>query len=102
MLIDSGASRCIFHADVGRGVGFDIEKGEQEQTTGISGEPTTIYIHNVGLHVGADIIRIKAGFCSALPLAGLLGRRGFLDHFKVTLDASTYPPGFDVERIHRV
>jgi len=40
VLIDSGASRCIFHADVGRGVGFDIEKGEQEQATGISGEPT--------------------------------------------------------------
>lgn len=35
-VIDSGASRCMFNADIGRFIGLDIEAGRLEQTVGIS------------------------------------------------------------------
>ncbi len=101
-LIDSGASRCIFHASIGKAVGFDVEKGEKEETIGISGQASTIYLHRVSLHVAAQIITIRAGFSYEIPLAGALGRMGFFDNFKVILDPSTNPPCFELERIARI
>ncbi|MHB8539439.1 MAG: aspartyl protease family protein [Candidatus Acidiferrales bacterium] len=100
-LIDTGASRCIFHAQIGEAVGFDVRKGHEEQTVGVSGKPTIVYLHTVNLYVGTGIVVLKAGFCYELPLAALLGRRGFLENFKFTFDPSGNPPMFDLERINR-
>jgi hypothetical protein len=101
-LIDSGASRCIFHAGLGKGVGFNIEKGEVEETYGISGKPTLLYLHKISLYVAGHIITIIDGFSYDIPLAAVLGRRGFFDNFKVAFDASTNPLTFDLERIHKI
>ena len=101
-LIDSGATRCIFHASIGEGIGFDVESGEEQQTVGISGNPSTIWLHPVSLYLPGNIITIKAGFSYELPLAGLLGRLGFFDNYKITFDCSTDPPGFELERIVRI
>jgi hypothetical protein len=30
-----------------------------------------------------------------------LGRVGFFEHFKITFDPSSNPPGFDLERIYK-
>lgn len=101
-LIDSGAAICIFHSSIGESIGLNITKGEEDTTTGVSGKPTTIYLHNIALYVpGGNLIKIKAGFTAELPLAGLLGRTGFFEHFKVTFDPSNNLPGFEIERIHR-
>jgi hypothetical protein len=100
-LIDTGASRCIFHAQIGESLGFDVRKGKEEQTQGVSGQPTMLYVHPVSIYVPGGILAIQAGFCYELPIAGLLGRRGFLEHFKFTLDPSTNPPEFELERILR-
>jgi hypothetical protein len=101
-LIDSGASRCIFHAGIGEAVGFDVTKGIEEDTIGVDGKPSRIYLHKVSLYVAAQIITIRAGFSYELPLAGVLGRLGFFENFKITFDASTAPPFFELERIVRV
>jgi hypothetical protein len=100
-LIDSGASRCLFHAQIGRSLGYDIERGVEELTMGVSGKTTRLYLHKVSIHALDGIIPIVAGFCDDLPLAGLLGRRGFLDHFKFTFDHSSNPPQFELTRIYR-
>jgi hypothetical protein len=100
-VIDSGASICLFHASIGRGIGINIEKGEPDKTMGISGVATDIFVHTVSLHVLGSMFKIKAGFSDDLPLAGLLGRLGFFEHFKITFDSSNNPPGFDLERIYR-
>jgi hypothetical protein len=101
-IIDSGAARCIFHSSIGQAIGIRIEKGEQEDTTGITGVPTKTYLHDVALHVpGGHVFRIRVGFMDQLPVAGILGRLEFFEHFKVTFDPSTNPPGFDLERIYR-
>src|SRR5207245_11255333 len=100
-LIDSGCAICMFHSSIGQSIGLNISKGEEDYTTGVSGKPTKIYLHNVSLYVPGHIIKIRAGFSEALPLAGLLGRNGFFEHFKITFDPSNNPPGFDLERIYR-
>lgn len=100
-LIDSGATYCIFHHDIGKAVGFDIEKGEKEETVGVSGKPSVIYLHNISLFVLGGMIRIRGAFSREIPVAGVLGRKGFFEHFKITFDPSTEPPGFELERIYR-
>lgn len=100
-MIDTGASRSIFHAQIGRRIGFNIEKGEEETTYGVSGKATKLYLHPVSIYVASTIITVTAGFCDDLPLGGLLGRRGFLDHFIFTYDSSSHPPQFELTRISR-
>jgi hypothetical protein len=100
-LIDSGASNCIFHTSVGRAIGLDIENGEKQETTGISGVPTIMHVHHVSLYVCGHILKIRAGFTDQLPLAGILGRTGFFEHFKVLFDPSSNPPGVDIERVYK-
>jgi hypothetical protein len=100
-MIDSGASRCIFHAQIGRSLGFNIEKGEEEETIGVSGQLTKMYLHTVSIYVMGAIIPVTAGFCDEIPLAGLLGRRGFFENFKFTFDSSSNPPQFELTRIVR-
>lgn len=81
-VIDSGATRCMFHADIGRHIGLDIQKGDQEKTQGIGGSEDT-WIHPVRLYVPGGPIDIYAAFKEGLPVAGLLGMTGFFDHFTV-------------------
>ncbi len=100
-VIDSGASLCLFHSSIGHSIGLRIDKGEEDETTGVSGVPTKIYRHTIHLHVLGNMFKIRAGFADQLPLAGLLGRVGFFEHFKITFDPSSNPPGFDLERIYR-
>jgi hypothetical protein len=100
-MIDTGASRCIFHAQIGESVGFDVRKGIEENTIGVSGLQTRLYVHEVAVYTVSGIIKIRAGFSYELPLAGLLGRRGFLSEFKFTLDPSTNPPQFELEKYAR-
>lgn len=83
-------------------MGLDVENGEEEETVGISGKPSPIWLHRVSLYVAANIVSVKAGFSYEIPLAGVLGRLGFFDNYKITFDCSTTPPGFDLERIIRI
>jgi hypothetical protein len=101
-LIDSGAGDTIFLADIGRSIGIKVEKGVKSVVTGIvPGAHLDVYFHDVGLYVGAGIVRIRAGFADGLSIGAILGRRGFFEHFIVTFDPSANPPGFDLERIAR-
>jgi hypothetical protein len=100
-MIDTGASRCLFHADIGQSLGFNVTAGKQEDTIGVSGKLSKVYLHRISMHIGGGIETILAGFIYDLPVAGLLGRRGFLQNFKFTYDASTIPPHFDVSKIFR-
>jgi len=81
--IDSGASRCLFHASIF--IGLDIEKGQVEETFGISG-PARQYLHEIALYIPGGVVTIHAGFSDDLPLAGLLGMNGFFEYFTVTFD----------------
>ena len=60
-VIDSGASRCVFHASIGRAHGLDIEKGAVEETLGIAG-PSRTHIHEISLYAPGGPVTIRAGF----------------------------------------
>ena len=96
--IDSGASRCIFHASIGEFIGLEIDKGPEEQTMGIAG-PTATYLHDIHLYAPGGIIEIRAGFSKDLPLAGVLGMKGFFEHFRILFD----PAGqcCELERVYQ-
>ncbi len=96
--IDSGASRCMFHASIGRFIGLDIEKGEIEDTAGITGDART-YLHAITLYVPGGPVIIRATFSEELPTAGLLGMNGFFEYFNIAFD----PVGkwCELERIYQ-
>ncbi len=85
-IIDSGASRCIFHSGIAEFLGIEIQSGDCEITNGIGGEED-VWIHPVTLYIPGGPVKIRAGFKDNLPLAGLLGMSGFFDHFNVTFES---------------
>jgi hypothetical protein len=85
-IIDSGATRCIFHAGIAEFLGIDVRSGDCELTNGIGGEEE-VWIHPVTLYIPRGPVHIRAGFKENLPLAGLLGMSGFFDHFNVTFES---------------
>lgn len=86
-VIDSGASRCIFHTDIATYLGIDWAHCPIEVTNGIGGQENT-YLSDVQLYIPGGFVVIKAGFKEKLPIAGLLGMSGFFEHFNVTFDAA--------------
>ena len=86
-LIDSGATRCLFHAGFAEAIGIDLRAGEVEILNGIGG-PETTWLHDITLHVYGGPLSIRAGFKESLPLAGLLGMNGFFEHFNVAFEGA--------------
>jgi hypothetical protein len=97
--IDSGASRCLFHSSIGEAIGLDINAGRIEETIGVSGKKSRIYLHDICLHAPGGPIVIHAGFSDGLPCAGLLGMDGFFQHFRVVLDPIANE--CQLERVHK-
>ena len=103
-LIDSGATNCLFHADIARAVGiFDVSTGRRSTTGGVvSGASMHLYAHEINLHIGPDIFAITGYFSDRLPVACLLGRNGFFDKYIVTFDPTESNPGIELTRVHRI
>ncbi len=83
-----GADICIFHADVGRAIGLDIEKGERFQMGGVTGAEQTGYIHKVTLTISNISYQTKVGFTDNMRdgAYGMVGEKGFFDRFAVKFD----------------
>jgi hypothetical protein len=98
VLIDSGASRCLFQSEFAAYLGIDLTKCPTESTMGIGGIES-IYLHDAILHVPGGPVTAKVGFKRHLPVAGLLGMTGFFEHFRIVFDG----PGkyCELERIHQ-
>ena len=101
-ILDSGCADTLFHSSIGESIGIDIKSGIRYELAGIAkGTKISAHFHDVDLHADAHIIRIRAGFSDKLPIAGILGRRGFFEHFIVRFDPTFTPPGFEIERVGR-
>jgi hypothetical protein len=57
-IIDSGATRCLFHSDIGRHLGIDLSSGVREITNGIGG-PEEVWLHDVNLYTPAAWCKSK-------------------------------------------
>ena len=85
-LIDSGADLCLFHASIGRSLGIDVENGRLELFKSLGPDTIPCYVHTVSLGLkGESNVDIEVGFMMSDFLAdgGLLGQKGFFDHFQV-------------------
>lgn len=86
-IIDSGATRCMFHADFDRHLSIDLAKCPTMVSQGIDG-PTMVYHHDITLYIPGGPVQITAGFKEKLPVAGLLGMMGFFNHFRMVFDSA--------------
>lgn len=101
-IVDSGSAVCLFHADIGKPLGLKLKEGEEASLGGVvGGSRGKVYYHQIKLKVLSDIIPITAGFSETLSVAAILGRHGFFEHFTVSFDPCSHPPGLRIERVHR-
>ena len=101
-VVDSGSAVCLFHAQIGQQLGLKLKEGDHDKLGGVVGAAMgDVWYHEIRLKVMADTIPIVAGFSEQLSVAAILCRHGFFEHFTVTFDPSSTPPGFSIERVHR-
>ena len=88
VLVDSGADFCIFKAEIGEILGYDIKSGEPFSYRGISGAKSIGYEHNVWIAVKNVWISARVVFSYDIPKGGhqVVGQAGFFDQFKVNFD----------------
>ena len=89
-LVDSGADLCLFHSDIGRMLGVEIEAAPELAFQGISGKKEVAYLHRVDLVVrGLSSITLEVGFTGSMAVGtGLLGQRGFFEQFQINFELS--------------
>src|SRR6266508_1710726 len=80
-LVDSGADLCLFHSDIGKLIGIDVEAGPELGFEGVSGARATAHLHTISLTVrGMNSIDLDAGFTDSMAVGtGLLGQQGFFE-----------------------
>jgi len=88
----------MFHSDIGRFLGLNIESGEKESTQGIGGL-SDVYLHDIVLFIPGGPVTIKAAFKENLPIAALLGMNGFFEHFIITFNQNALV--CEIERLHQ-
>lgn len=49
--IDTGASYCLFHADVAEVLGIKLEEGQKEEMTLGDGDILEVYVHNFTISI---------------------------------------------------
>ena len=90
MLVDSGADNCILDRDVAEFLGINIYDGAYVKTGGIGESADIYYFNEIYINVGGEEIKTRCGFKNGYLMngliAGVLGRQGFFEHFKVCID----------------
>jgi hypothetical protein len=86
-VVDSGASQCVFNAEFARALGLDLTAGSRVVIQGIGGA-TDGWVHKVCIHYPGDDqpVTTDAAFRDGIKYGGLLGMKGFFEHFIVTFD----------------
>jgi len=100
-VVDSGSALCLFHANFLKPFGIRLEDGIEHSIGGIGKQiRIPIFYHDVRLLFGVDrVFGMRAGFSEELAVAGILGRHGFFDSFRITFDHSEHPPSVEVEKL---
>ena len=99
-IVDTGATYSLFQAEVGDAIGLDVERGRLEETRVSNGETMQFFVHQVRVWFGEYHVDLEAGFGEEVDFP-VLGRVGFFDHFKITFDNGSSPPGFEILPINR-
>jgi len=85
--IDTGASSCLFPADVAEILGLDLEKGEVKKMILGDGNTLTVYIHTLSVSLAGKEFAAPIGFSKGLGINfAIIGRKGIFNHFVVCFD----------------
>lgn len=86
VLVDSGASACVFHAGIGEVIDIDIKTGKEFPLRGVIGVGKQ-FLHPATLTIGGHSMEIEVGFSYDLAIPfGLLGQKGFFEKFRICFD----------------
>lgn len=88
VLVDSGADYCIFDAQIALILGINLESGERQQVSGITGTTAPIYFHDIIINVGGWEYKLQCAFLKDIGRFGygVVGQNGFFDKFIVKFD----------------
>jgi hypothetical protein len=87
VLVDSGASHCVFHAGIGEAIGIDVRSGKKAPMRGVTVGEGEQFFHKIVLVIEGNKVESYVGFSYDLRFPfGLLGQEGFFDKFRVCFD----------------
>lgn len=88
VLVDSGADACLFPKGVADQLGIDVKSGPPIPFTGLGGDRSPFYFHEIEILFGTYSVKSKAGFSMSyhIGVGGILGQQGFFDQFIVTFE----------------
>lgn len=87
--IDTGASFCLFPANVAEVLGLRIEMGEQRQMILGDGNALTVYIHNLAVSLAGKEFIAPIGFSKGLGINfAIIGRKGIFNNFTICFHES--------------
>lgn len=87
-IIDTGATWSLFPQRMGEDLGINIEDGHCEETGCSNGETMFIYVHTMRIAFNGVRLDIDVAFGEQVAFP-VLGRVGFLEMFKLTIDYRT-------------
>jgi hypothetical protein len=83
-MIDTGASISHMHAEFGRFLGLNIEKGRCLSCMGVDGLSFPSYVHKIEFKLESYSCKIDIAFSDNYKFDfGLLGRKDFFDLFNI-------------------
>jgi len=98
-IVDTGATYSLFPAEIAEDIGLAVEDGRMEETIVSNGETMQFFVHHVRIWFAEYQVDIQVGFGEEVEFP-VLGRIGFFDHFKITFDNGSNPPGFEIVPIN--
>lgn len=86
-LIDSGADKSLFNAEIAEEIGLDLDESQLENFNGIEGGNLEAKITKVRLQIaGFEEIKIVAGFVNSPVVGVILGQEGFFDEYRIKFE----------------
>jgi len=85
VLIDSGADECIFDTEIARILHLPLNEEKEKSFGGISGGEIKAYRQGIEMSAGGVSFVTEVYFSPDLSRMGygILGQKGFFDHFRV-------------------
>ena len=85
-LLDSGADFTLVPRHVADLVGFDLTHASSTKTFGVEGRGIRVFIGQVMIRIGPEILKIRAFFSERDDAPFLLGRMDLFNKFKIAFD----------------
>lgn len=83
-LVDSGADMCMFPAQIGEILGFDIEDGKKGSLGGVVGKTVDAYYHDIDIEIGGNRTHATIGFTEESRFDyGFLGQVGVFNYYTI-------------------